>query len=238
MRTHDEAIESMSDVGKWQNANCETCGGPVRWRWTNLRAVADTGDERVAGKEVEHTSTEAVATLTRRVEELEQEREQWEVNWNNAADFDLCRDLADGKPIAPALGSVPDKLMRRVEELEPKARAFDSVIEVCEALTTPRDDKRADTLVEAVLDKVNECKALRARVEELEGALRECYTDIFQTARANQSNLTGVDLAMPDDPPCLEAIGKRYVHQQGINESLRLLERVAAALAAKEVRDV
>jgi hypothetical protein len=71
MRTHDEAIESMSDVGKWQNAKCETCGGPVRWRWTNLRAVADTGDERVAGKEVEHTSTEAVATLTRRVEELE-----------------------------------------------------------------------------------------------------------------------------------------------------------------------
>ena len=71
MQTHDEAIAAMSDVGKWQNANCETCGGPVRWRWTNLRAVADTGDERVAGKEVEHTSTEAVATLTRRVEELE-----------------------------------------------------------------------------------------------------------------------------------------------------------------------
>ena len=54
MQTHDEAIAAMSDVGKWQNANCETCGGPVRWRWTNLRAVADTGDERVAGKEIEH----------------------------------------------------------------------------------------------------------------------------------------------------------------------------------------
>ena len=63
MRTHDEAIESMSDVGKWQNANCETCGGPVRWRWTNLRAVADTGDERVAGKEIEHALDAATSKL-------------------------------------------------------------------------------------------------------------------------------------------------------------------------------
>jgi hypothetical protein len=100
----------------------EYCEDKVREAIKGLNAeMANKADDR-AGK---------LATLTRRVEELEQEREQWEVNWNNAADFDLCRDLADGKPIAPALGSVPDKLMakiatltRRVEELEGASRLF------------------------------------------------------------------------------------------------------------------
>lgn len=49
---HDEAIAAMSDVGKWYDGTCECCGAPIRWRWTNLRMVAATGDETVAIKEV------------------------------------------------------------------------------------------------------------------------------------------------------------------------------------------
>jgi NTP pyrophosphatase (non-canonical NTP hydrolase) len=82
----------------------------------------------------------------------------------------------------------------RVAELEPKASAFDSVLEVCAVITTPRDDKRADTLVEAVLDKVNECKALRSRIAEADATARKALVDMcgIGTEDANPVNVLAV----------------------------------------------
>ena len=61
--THDEALECVPDVGQWQPGKCETCGAPTVWRWTGLRMVADTGDERLASKEIKHTAGERIAEL-------------------------------------------------------------------------------------------------------------------------------------------------------------------------------
>ena len=67
--THDEALECVPDVGKWQSGTCETCGAPTVWRWTGLRMVADTGDERLASKEIRHVAGDLLAA-SRAIEEL------------------------------------------------------------------------------------------------------------------------------------------------------------------------
>lgn len=59
-----------------------------------------------------------------RIRELETEREQWVVNWCNAADYDLCRDLAYGRPIAPSTDSVSGKLLAKIELLEAENAAL------------------------------------------------------------------------------------------------------------------
>jgi hypothetical protein len=56
--------------------------------------------------------------------------------------------------------------------------------------------------------------------------------DIWQTARVNQGNLNGVDPNFPNDKPCQEWIGKHHVHQQGVDESLRLAELAKTELVA------
>lgn len=48
----EEQEAAVADHGQWQPGHCEKCGSPTMWRWTNLRAVARTGDERLASKEV------------------------------------------------------------------------------------------------------------------------------------------------------------------------------------------
>jgi hypothetical protein len=49
-----ERIEDhLADTGPWHDGTCEQCGAPMRWRTTNLGTVARTGDERLAGREVE-----------------------------------------------------------------------------------------------------------------------------------------------------------------------------------------
>lgn len=67
------------------------------------------------------------------------------------------------------------------------------------------------------------------RLRELEDALCKAEdqlfaaaSDIWQTARANQRNLTGADPLFPSDDPCPSSIGSTVVHQIGINESLRV----------------
>lgn len=68
--------------------------------------------------------------------------------------------------------------------------------------------------------------------DELLDLLSDAWRDIFQTARANQTNLTGVDIITPEDEPIPELIGKRHVHQAGIDESLRLVERIKSAITS------
>lgn len=48
---------------------------------------------------------------------LKQMRDQWEVNWNNAADYDLICDAMAGKPIAPMPGSVAAEVERLRAEI-------------------------------------------------------------------------------------------------------------------------
>ena len=67
--THDEALECVPDVSKWQSGTCETWGAPTVWRWTGLRMVADTGDERLASKEIRHVAGDLLAA-SRAIEEL------------------------------------------------------------------------------------------------------------------------------------------------------------------------
>jgi len=54
MHPDDPDIDSMPDVGQWADGTCPTCGGAVRCRQTNLRAVARTGDETLADREYRH----------------------------------------------------------------------------------------------------------------------------------------------------------------------------------------
>ena len=97
------------------------------------------------------------------------------------------------------------------------------------------EEAKGDSVL-SLVSLAQRAETLTRRVEYLEGLLRLCRSDIFQTARVNQANLTGVDLLMPDDLPCIERIGKHHVHQQGVNESLKLVDKIAAALAAKGVK--
>lgn len=73
---------------------------------------------------------------------------------------------------------------------------------------------------------------LERQRDELLDLLSDAWRDIFQTARANQTNLTGVDIITPEDEPIPELIGKHHVHQAGIDESLRLVERIKSAITS------
>lgn len=42
---------AVRDTSDWHIGQCPTCNGAVEWRWTGLRAVAQTGDENAASKE-------------------------------------------------------------------------------------------------------------------------------------------------------------------------------------------
>lgn len=71
---------------------------------------------------------------------------------------------------------------------------------------------------------------LQAIVDKAGDLLMTCSSDIFQTARVNQANINGMDLTFPDDKPCLLRIGKHFVHQAGVDASLRLREGVRELL--------
>jgi hypothetical protein len=75
MHPDDPDIDSMPDVGQWADGTCPTCGGAVRCRQTNLRAVARTGDETLADREYRHielpSESRYVALLRQRDELLE-----------------------------------------------------------------------------------------------------------------------------------------------------------------------
>jgi len=82
-------------------------------------------------------------------------------------------------------------------------------------------------------------RLIRERAEaaerKLAGAaalLRECEVDIFQTARVNFCNLTGKDIALPEGGLVPSTVGRRIVHQSGVEDSLALRERVRVFLAA------
>ena len=62
--------------------------------------------------------------------------------------------------------------------------------------------------------------------------LSDARRDIYQTARVNQGNIDGVDPTFPNDPPCVEIIGRHFVHQRGVDESMRLIQRIKDFLAA------
>lgn len=63
-------------------------------------------------------------------------------------------------------------------------------------------------------------------IEEARDLLRKCVSDMFQTARTNQGNINGVDPVFPDDAPCVERIGKHHVSQDGVDETMRLINKV------------
>jgi hypothetical protein len=84
-------------------------------------------------------------------------------------------------------------------------------------------------LMERAPELAAELAAARAEIERLRGLLVrardmlwEARTDIVQTALVSQANLTGVDLANPEDEPRLSLVGKHFVHQAGVDESLRV----------------
>ena len=64
---NDDEIESLPDVSEWRTGVCSTCGGPVLWRWTGLRMVAQTGDERLGSREIQHVRPD-MELLARAVE--------------------------------------------------------------------------------------------------------------------------------------------------------------------------
>jgi len=82
---------------------------------------------------------------------------------------------------------------------------------------------------------------LKATRDGLLKALGECHqvlglasSDIYQTARVNQANLTGVDLPNLYDRPCKSRIGTFFVSQRGVDESLQLVNQIRCVLAQQD----
>ena len=78
---------------------------------------------------------------------------------------------------------------------------------------------------------------LTAERDALRELIRRARSDIFQTARSNQCNLTGKDISFLHDAAQPERIGKTPVHQSGITESLSLVKEIDAALAQLKEQD-
>lgn len=83
-----------------------------------------------------------------------------------------------------------------------------------------------DRVLEEVADKLK----AKDRVGELEATLALARSDIWQTARVNQGNLNGMDPAFPDDAPCKGRIGNHFVHQIGVDQSLRIVSKIDVLL--------
>ncbi|MFI4861812.1 MAG: hypothetical protein ACIAXF_14160 [Phycisphaerales bacterium JB063] len=73
---------------------------------------------------------------------------------------------------------------------------------------------------------------LEAVVEKLARTLSAARSDIVQTVRSNQCNLTGEDIITPEDRALPERIGRTAIHQRGIDESLAIVKRIDADLTA------
>ena len=79
---------------------------------------------------------------------------------------------------------------------------------------------------------------LREVVERVYALVSAMQSDMWQTARANQTNLDGRDPLFPADAPAQECAGRHRIHQSGIDESLRLVKQSKAWLreAAEKAR--
>ena len=86
----------------------------------------------------------------------------------------------------------------------------------------------------AKVRELAELEALRHSLNACVEALDAAASDIGQTARANQVNLTGTDPALPGDH-FPTSVGRTPIHQRGIDESLSV--RQGCIKAAIEARD-
>lgn len=87
-----------------------------------------------------------------------------------------------------------------------------------------------ETVNKLYLELSQVATATTAKELKLIALLSECRSDIFQTARTNQTNLTGLDIITPEDPPIPARIDKCKVNQRGIDESLELVKRIEKTL--------
>jgi hypothetical protein len=86
--------------------------------------------------------------------------EQWDADWCDAADWELVRDALDGKPIAPAPGSVPERVASLRAQLAQADRRWREVID---------EPPKVGTLVERMA--VDSHYTSVVRVTELDGTL-------------------------------------------------------------------
>ncbi len=63
----------------------------------------------------------------------------------------------------------------------------------------------------------------------IEAALKAAASDIWQTVRVSERNLTGKDPCYPNDEPCKPDV-PQLIHRKGIDESNRVHSQVTAAL--------
>ena len=89
-------------------------------------------------------------------------------------------------------------------------------------------------LVNAIAQMDEMLTAAEQKHAALVELLRRARSDIFQTARSNQCNLTGKDISFLHDAAQPERIGKTPVHQSDITESLSLVKEIDAALAQQD----
>lgn len=68
--------------------------------------------------------------------------------------------------------------------------------------------------------------------------LERAKSDIFQTARTNQGNIDGTDPIFPNDEPCLSRIGHHFVHQDGVNQSLKICREIQDMLLEIDKADI
>jgi hypothetical protein len=73
-------------------------------------------------------------------------------------------------------------------------------------------------------------KLTKADLAIIVNALISARTDIWQTARVSEGNLTGRDPTFPDDKPTPIPVKPRLVTRAGIDESYAVIEQISAAL--------
>jgi hypothetical protein len=83
------------------------------------------------------------------------------------------------------------------------------------------------------IGECDDCKRLEDKIYVLESLLSKAKGDMYQTARTNQCNLTGIDLTFPEDGVSEMSIGKRKVNQHGIDETLNIIEDIQTYFSGK-----
>ena len=136
--------------------------------------------------------------------------------------------------------------MAMASSMEDEAMNNDRLIIACLREGLPRDERAkdlraqglADLSVEAAAGLVNENEQLKDWLDRARRLVWEAASDMYQTARSNQTNLNGRDPTFPNDSPCKECIGHNVIHQAGIDGSMKVIVRMRAfcAEAAKELK--
>lgn len=167
-----------------------------------------------------------------RCEMLKKERDEWFglANRRNVLNLELSQERDKYAEALWKINNIRNDMIAR-QFASISLHVYPLVSALNEAGIKGKDYKDAQAELVLLIDKYTELKAERDRLKVMLGKAR---SDIWQTARANQGNINGVDMLTPGDEPCKEWIGNHFVHQAGVDESLGVIAEIDALLAESE----